>query len=100
VPWLALLPDFFLPSSDAGFSGAGTTGGNKCPKGCNALAIVNALNSLGYLYPPENEISVSDILMSKRLQNVLVYNNILYLSQLSIHSREEILGFRNMGKAQ
>ena len=75
-----------------------TTTANKCPKGCNALAIVNALNSLGYLYPPENEISVSDILMSKRLQNVLVYNNILYLSQLSIHPREEILKFRNLGE--
>lgn len=71
---------------------------NKCPKGCNATAIANELNSLGYLYPPENEISVNDIPMSKRLQNVLVYNNILYLSQLSIHPREEILKFRNLGE--
>ena len=37
--------------------------------------------------------------MSKRLQNVLVYNNILYLSQLSIHPREEILKFRNLGES-
>lgn len=71
---------------------------NKCPKGCNATAIANELNALGYLYPPENEISVNDIPMSKRLQNVLVYNNILYLSQLSIHPREEILKFRNLGE--
>ncbi len=60
--------------------------------------MADELNALGYLYPPENEIYVNDIPMSKRLQNVLMCNNILYLSQLSIHSREEILGFRNMGK--
>ena len=71
---------------------------NKCPKNCNALAMADELNALGYLYPPENEISVNDISMSKRLQNVLIRNNILYLSQLSIHPREEILKFRNMGK--
>ena len=71
---------------------------NKCPKGCNAIAIANELNALGYLYPPENEVSVSDVPMSKRLQNVLIRNNILYLSQLSIHPREEILQFRNLGE--
>ena len=71
---------------------------NKCPKGCNATVIANELNALGYLYPPENEISVNDIPMSKRLQNILVYNNILYLSQLSLHPREEILKFRNLGE--
>lgn len=72
---------------------------NKCPKGCNATAIANELNALGYLYPPENEISVNNIPMSKRLQNVLMHNNILYLSQLSIHPREEILRFRNLGES-
>ena len=36
---------------------------NRCPKGCNATAIINELNALGYLYPPENEISVKDIPM-------------------------------------
>ena len=72
---------------------------NKCPKGCNAIAIANELNALGYLYPPENEISVNDISISKRLQNVLIYNNILYLSQLSVHPREEILKFRNLGES-
>lgn len=70
---------------------------NKCPKYCNALAIADELNALGYLYPPENEIFVNDIPMSKRLQNVLMRNNILYLSQLSMYPREEILKFRNMG---
>ena len=70
----------------------------KFSKGYNVTAIANELNALGYLYPPENEISVNDIPMSKRLQNVLVYNNILYLSQLSIHPREEILKFRNLGE--
>lgn len=72
---------------------------NKCPKNCNALAIADELNALGYLYPPENEISVNGIPMSKRLQNVLMRNNILYLSQLSTHPREEILKFRNMGES-
>ena len=64
---------------------------NRCPKNYNVLAIADELNALGYLYPPENEISVYDVPMSKRLQNVLIRNNILYLSQLSIHPREEIL---------
>lgn len=72
---------------------------NKCPKNYNVLAIADELNALGYLYPPENEISVNDISMSKRLQNVLIRNNILYLSQLSLHPREEILKFRNMGES-
>ena len=72
---------------------------NRCPKNCNVLAIADELNALGYLYSPENEISVNDIPMSKRLQNVLIYNNILYLSQLSIHPREEILKFRNLGES-
>lgn len=60
--------------------------------------VMNELNSLGYLLPPENEISVYDIKMSKRLQNVLTRNNILYLSQLSMYSRKEILHFRNLGE--
>ena len=59
---------------------------NRCPKNYNVLAIADELNALGYLYPPENEISVNDISMSKRLQNVLIRNNILYLSQLSLHT--------------
>ena len=70
----------------------------KFPKGYNVTAIANELNSLGYLYPPENEISVYDISMSKRLQNALIHNNILYLSQLSKRPREKILKFRNLGE--
>ena len=72
---------------------------NRCPKNCNVLAIADELNALGYLYPPENEISVNNISMSKRLQNALIRNNILYLLQLSIHPREEILKFRNLGES-
>lgn len=71
----------------------------KFPKGYNVTAIANELNSLGYLYPPENEISVYDISMSKRLQNALIQNNILYLSQLSKRPKEKILNFRNLGKS-
>ncbi len=70
----------------------------KFPKGYNVTAIANELNSLGYLYPPENEISVYDVSMSKRLQNALIQNNILYLSQLSKRPREKILKFRNLGE--
>lgn len=71
----------------------------KFPKGYNVTAIANGLNSLGYLYPPENEISVYDISVSKRLQNALIHNNILYLSQLSKRPREKILKFRNLGES-
>ena len=34
---------------------------NRCPKNYNVLAIADELNALGYLYPPENEISVYDV---------------------------------------
>ena len=70
----------------------------KFSKGYNVTAIANELNALGFLYPPENEISVYDISMSKRLQNALIQNNILYLSQLSKRPREKILKFRNLGE--
>ena len=71
---------------------------NKFPKEYNVTSIANELNTLGYLSLPENKISVKDIPMSKRLQNILMQNNILYLSQLSIHPREEMLKIRNMGE--
>ena len=32
---------------------------NKFPKPYNVIAIADELNALGYLYPPENEISVN-----------------------------------------
>lgn len=68
------------------------------PKSINLEAIISELNPLGYLLPPENEISVYEIIMSKRLQNVLLRNNIMYLSQLSSYPKEEISYFRNMGE--
>lgn len=59
--------------------------------------ILKKSNSLEYLHPT-NEISVCDIPMSKRLQNILKRYNILYLSQLSSIPKEKILMLRNMGK--
>lgn len=67
------------------------------PKNCIVEPIINELNPLGYLLPPENEISVYDVSMSKRLQNTLIRNNVMYLSQLSAIPKEEILQFRNLG---
>ena len=67
------------------------------PKNCIVEPIINELNPLGYLLPLENEISIYDVPMSKRLQNTLIRNNVMYLSQLSMISKEEILQFRNMG---
>lgn len=71
---------------------------NKFPKHCNIEPIINELNILGYLLPPSNEISIYDIPMSKRLQNTLMHNGIMYLSQLSSYPKEEILHFRNLGE--
>lgn len=65
---------------------------------CHTLdKIVIELNSLGYLLPPENEISIYNLSLSKRLLNILIRNQILYLSQLSEYSKERILSFRNLG---
>lgn len=71
---------------------------NKFPKNCNIEPIISELNILGYLLPPEQEISIYNVSMSKRLQNVLIRNGIMYLSQLSSYPKEEILHFRNLGK--
>ena len=70
----------------------------KFPKNCNIEPIINELNTLGYLLPPEKEISIYDVSMSKRLQNALIRNGIMYLSQISSYPKEEILHFRNLGK--
>ena len=59
--------------------------------------IVIELNSLGYLLPPKDEISIYSISLSKRLLNILSRNQILYLSQLSKYSKVKILSFRNLG---
>ena len=71
---------------------------NKFPKNCNIEPVINELNTLGYLLPPSNEISIYDVSMSKRLQNALIRNVVMYLSQLSSYPKEEILHFRNLGE--
>lgn len=67
------------------------------PKNRLVEPVVTELNPLGYLLPPENEISVYDIPMSSRLQNTLIRSNVMYLSQLSTIPKEKILQFRNLG---
>ena len=56
---------------------------NKFPKNYNIEPLIDELNALGYLLPPSNEISIYDVPMSKRLQNALIRNGVMYLSQLS-----------------
>ena len=59
----------------------------KFPKGYNVTAIANELNSLGYLYPPENEISVYDISMSNSIWDSIVNrrnNDIIVIVHKSI----------------
>lgn len=71
---------------------------NKFPKNCNIEPVINELNTLGYLLPPSDEISIYDVPMSKRLQNALLRNGVMYLSQLSSYPKEDILHFRNLGE--
>ena len=71
---------------------------NKFPKNYNIEPLIDELNALGYLLPPSNEISIYDVPMSKRLQNALIRNGVMYLSQLSSYPKEDILHFRNLGK--
>lgn len=71
---------------------------NKFPKNYNIEPLIDELNALGYLLPPSNEISIYDVPMSKRLQNALIRNGVMYLSQLSSYSKEDILHFRNLGE--
>ncbi len=71
---------------------------NKFPKNCNIEPVINELNTLGYLLPPSDEISIYDVPMSKRLQNALIRNGVMYLSQLSSYPKEDILHFRNLGE--
>lgn len=66
--------------------------------GYNMTTLINEINSSEYACPLENEVSVFDIPMSKRLQNILKRYNILYLSQLSSFPKEKILMLRNMGQ--
>lgn len=67
------------------------------PRCYNLYEIVKELNSLGYLLPPENEISIYEVTLSTRLRNIFTRNQIFYLSQLSDYPRERILHFRNLG---
>ena len=71
---------------------------NKFPKNYNIEPLISELNTLGYLLPPSDEISIYDVSMSKRLQNALIRNGVMYLSQLSSYPKEEILRFRNLGE--
>lgn len=71
---------------------------NKFPKNYNIEPLIDELNALDYLLPPSNEISIYDVPMSKRLQNALIQNGVMYLSQLSSYSKEDILHFRNLGE--
>ena len=71
---------------------------NKFPKNFNIEPLIDELNALGYLLPPSNEISIYDVPMSKRLQNALVRNGVMYLSQLASYPKEDILHFRNLGE--
>lgn len=71
---------------------------DKFPKNFNLEPIINELNVLGHLLPPSGEISVYDVSMSKRLQNALIQNGVMYLSQLSSYPKERILHFRNLGE--
>lgn len=61
-------------------------------------AIIQELNSAGYLLPPENAITIYDVSMSKRLLHIFERNYILYLSQLSLCSKEELARMRNLGE--
>ncbi len=71
---------------------------NKLPRGYDKVMIIGKLNALGYLSSAENAISIYDVPISRKIQNILLRNGIVYLSQLSTYPREEILQFRNVGK--
>lgn len=60
-------------------------------------SIIQELNGAGYLLSPDNAVSIYDVPMSKRLFHILERNYFLYLSQLSLCSKEELAGLRNLG---
>ena len=62
------------------------------------FAIIQELNNAGYLLPPENTVTIYDVSMSQRLLHILERNYILYLSQLSLCSKEELARMRNLGE--
>lgn len=61
-------------------------------------SIIQELNDVGYLLPPDNAVSIYDASMSKRLLHIFERNYILYLSQLSLCSKEELARMRNLGE--
>lgn len=71
---------------------------DKFPGKISLVSIVDELNAIGYLIPPNNEICVRDVPMKTMLKNALLRNGVLYLSQLSSYSKEDILRFKNLGK--
>lgn len=64
----------------------------------HVYSIIQELNNAGYLLPPDNAVSVYDVPMSKRLFHIFERNYILYLSQLSLCSKEELARMRNLGE--
>lgn len=71
----------------------------KLPYKCNGIhSAIQKLNDAGYLLPPENAVSIYDVPMSQRLLHILERNYILYLSQLSLCSKEQIAQMRNLGE--
>ncbi len=62
------------------------------------FSIIQELNGAGYLLPPDNAVSIYDVPMSKRLFHILERNYFLYLSQLSLCSKEELACLRNLGE--
>ena len=61
-------------------------------------SIIQELNDAGYLLPPDNAVSIYDVSMSKRLFHILERNYFLYLSQLTLCSKEELASLRNLGE--
>lgn len=61
-------------------------------------SIIQELNDAGYLLSSDNAVSIYDIPMSKRLLHILEKNYFLYLSQLSLCSKEELACLRNLGE--
>lgn len=62
-------------------------------------AVIELYSRYGYLKHPNNEKIITEYEISSRLRNILKRYGILYLSQLSDYTRNEISHFRNLGIA-
>lgn len=63
--------------------------------------LINALDELmkkGIIPIPDNEVPLCNAGLSVKLNNILKRRKILYLSQLTRYSKEDILRFRDLGK--